>query len=177
MEGTIGVGVRSADWVPLLEGVRRSRRIKAVAIEIDSRGGSASASDYIHEALRLLAAEKPVIAFSGNLCASGGYLIAAAARRFIVQPAALVGSIGVISVRPLAYDLMQRIGIAVRVSKSDRLKDMGAFWRPPTEEEEAREQALVEEYYAMFLERVVAGRGMEPERLRVLVTGDVFTGR
>jgi len=45
MEGTIGVGVRSADWVPLLEGVRRSRRIKALALEIDSRGGSASASD------------------------------------------------------------------------------------------------------------------------------------
>src|SRR5205807_754346 len=164
-------------WVPLLEGVRRSRRIKAVAIEIDSRGGSASASDYIHEALRLLAAEKPVIAFSGNLCASGGYLIAAAARRFIVQPAALVGSIGVISVRPLAYDLMQRIGIAVRVSKSDRLEDMGAFWRPPTEEEEAREQALVEEYYAMFLDRVSAGRSMNPQRLRELATGEVFTGR
>ena len=177
MEGTIGVGVRSADWVPLLEGVRRSRRIKALALEIDSRGGSASASDYIHEALRQLAAEKPVVAFSGNLCASGGYLIAAAARRFIVQPAALVGSIGVISVRPLAYDLMQRIGLAVRVSKSDRLKDMGAFWRPPTEEEEAKEQALVQEYYSMFLERVVAGRGMDPDQLRALATGEVFTGR
>ena len=177
MEGTIGVGIRSADWVPLLDGVRRSRRVKAVALEIDSRGGSASASDYIHEALRRVAAEKPVVAFTGNLCASGGYLIAAAARRFIVQPAALVGSIGVISVRPLAYELMQRVGLAVNVSKSDRLKDMGAFWRPPTDEELAKEQALVEEYYSMFLERIVAGRGMDPEQLRGLATGEVFTGR
>src|SRR5712692_646492 len=121
LEGTIGVGIRSADWVPVLDGIRRSLRIKAVALEVDSRGGSASASDYIHEALRRVAAEKPVVAFTGNLCASGGYLIAAAARRFIVQPAALVGSIGVISVRPQAYELMQRIGVAVRVAKSDRL--------------------------------------------------------
>jgi protease-4 len=177
MEGTIGVGIRSADWVPLLEGVRRSRRIKAVALEIDSRGGSASASDYIHEALRRVAADKPVVAFTGNLCASGGYLIAAAAKRFIVQPAALVGSIGVISVRPLAYELMQRVGVGVNVAKSDRLKDMGAFWRPPTAEEQAKEQALVEEYYSMFLERVIGGRGMDPERLRGLATGEVFTGR
>ena len=177
LEGTIGVGIRSADWVPVLDGIRRSRRIKAVALEVDSRGGSASASDYIHEALRRVAAEKPVVAFTGNLCASGGYLIAAAARRFIVQPAALVGSIGVISVRPQAYELMQRIGVGVRVAKSDRLKDMGAFWRPPTDEEEAKEQALVEEYYTMFLERVVAGRGLDPERLRALATGEVFTGR
>lgn len=177
MEGTIGVGIRAGEWVPVLDSVRRSRRLKAVALEIDSRGGSAAASDYIHEALRRLAAEKPVVAFSGNLCASGGYLIAAAARRFLVQPAALVGSIGVISVRPLAYELMQRIGLAVNVAKSDRLKDMGAFWRPPTEEEEAKEQALVEEYYGMFLERVQAGRAMHPQRLRELATGEVFTGR
>ncbi len=177
MEGTIGVGIRSADWVPGLDGIRRSRRIKAVALEIDSRGGSATASDYIHEELRRVAARKPVVAFTGNLCASGGYLIAAAARRFIVQPAALLGSIGVISVRPLAFELMQRVGVAVDVAKSDRLKDMGAFWRPPTEEEQAKEQALVEEYYSMFLERVTAGRGMDPRRLRELATGEVFTGR
>jgi len=54
---------------------------------------------------------------------------------------------------------------------------MGAFWRPPTEEEEAKEQALVQEYYSMFLERVVAGRGMDPDQLRALATGEVFTGR
>jgi protease-4 len=177
MEGTIGVGIRTADWVPVLDGLRRSRRVKAVAIEVDSRGGSASASDYLHETVRKLAAEKPVIAFTGNLCASGGYLIAAAARTFIVQPAALVGSIGVISVRPLAYELMERLGVAIAVSKSDRLKDMGAFWRPPTDEEKAKDQALVDEYYAMFLERVAAARGLEMEKLRVLATGEVFTGR
>jgi protease-4 len=177
MEGTIGVGIRAADWVPVLDGLRRRRRVRAVVIDVDSRGGSASASDYLHEAVHRLAATKPVISFCGGLCASGGYLIACAARQLVVQPAALVGSIGVISVRPLAPELMQRVGVSVEVAKSHRLKDMGAFWREPTEEERAREQALVDEFYAMFLERVGATRGLTDQRLRELATGEVFTGR
>lgn len=177
MEGAIGVGIRHADWVPVLDGLRRRRRARAVVIEVDSPGGGAAASDLIHEAVRRLAEVKPVVAFSGNLCASGGYLIASAATRFVVAPATAVGSIGVISIRPLAYDLMARLGVAVDVAKSDELKDMGAFWRPPTDAERAREQALVDEYYEMFLERVEKGRKLERAALRPLATGEVFTGR
>lgn len=177
MDGTIGVGIRAADWVPVLDGLRRRRRIKAVVVEIDSRGGSASASDYLHEAVRRLNETKPVVAFCGGLCASGGYLIACAAREFLVQPAAIVGSIGVISVRPLAPELMQRVGVSMGVTKSHRLKDMGAFWREPTEEERQKEQALVDEFYAMFLERVDGTRHLPNGRLRELATGEVFTGR
>jgi len=177
MEGTIGVGIRAADWVPVMDGLRRRRRVRAVVIDLDSRGGSASASDYLHEAVHRLAATKPVVAFCGGLCASGGYLIACAANQLVVQPAALVGSIGVISVRPLAPELMQRVGVSMEVSKSHRLKDMGAFWRDPTDEERAKEQALVDEFYAMFLERVSAARRLADDRLRELATGEVFTGR
>jgi protease IV len=177
MEGTIGVGIRAADWVPVIDGLRSRRRVKAVVIDIDSRGGSASASDYIHEAVRRLAEAKPVVAFCGGLCASGGYLIACAARHVVVQPAAVVGSIGVISVRPLAPELMRRAGVSIDVTKSHQLKDMGAFWREPTEEEKAKEQSLVDEFYAMFLERVARGRKLDEARLRRLATGEVFTGR
>lgn len=177
MEGTIGVAIRAADWVPIIDGLRTRRRIKAAVIDIDSRGGSASASDYIHEAVRRLAEVKPVVAFCGGLCASGGYLIACAARQVIVQPAAVVGSIGVISVRPLAPELMRRVGVSMDVTKSHQLKDMGAFWREPTAEERAKEQALIDEFYDMFLERVAAGRNLPEERLRALATGEVFTGR
>ncbi len=177
LQGAIGVGIRHADWVPVFDGLRRRARVKAVVIDVDSPGGGAAASDLIHEAVRRLAQVKPVVAFSGNLCASGGYLIAAAATRFVVAPAATIGSIGVISVRPLAYDLMARLGVAVEVTKSDELKDMGAFWRPPTEKERQREQALVDEYYQLFMSRVEAGRKLAPEQLRPLATGEIFTGR
>ena len=177
LEGTIGVGVRPQDWVPVFQGLRRSRFVKAVVLEIDSRGGSASASDHLYLELRKLAADKPVVAFAGNICASGGYLIACAAHELVVQPAAVIGSIGVISVRPLAEDLLARAGLGVAVTKSGRLKDMGAFWRRPTDEEERKEQAMVEEYFSLFLERIEEGRSIDPKRLRKLATGEIFSGR
>jgi len=177
LEGVIGAAVRASDFVPVFDQLRSRRRIRAVVIEIDSRGGSASASDYIYESVATLNAVKPVVAFCGNICASGGYLIACGARKLLVQPGAVVGSIGVISVRPLAEDLMRRLGLDVAVTKSGRLKDMGAPWRRPTEEEEAKEKALVDEYFNLFLERVEQGRGMDRERVSRLATGEVFSGR
>jgi protease-4 len=177
LEGVIGGSVRTADFVPLFEQLRGRRRIKAVVLEIDSRGGSAAASDYIYDAVARLNAVKPVIAFCGNICASGGYLIACGARRLVVQPGAVVGSIGVISVRPLAEDLMRRLGLDVAVTKSGRLKDMGAPWRRPTDEEEAKEKALIDEYFDLFLDRIEHGRHLDRARIRELATGEVFSGR
>jgi protease IV len=177
LRGTIGVGIRPEQWVPLFDEFRKRRSVGAVVVEVDSPGGTVAASDYIYGALARLAAEKPVFAFSGNVCASGGYLIAAAARELVVQPAAVLGSIGVISIRPLAEEFLRRYGLAVGVTKSGELKDAGAFWRKPTPREREKEQALVDEYFALFLERIEAGRKIDPARLRELATGEVFTGR
>jgi protease-4 len=177
LEGVIGAAVRASEYVPLFDQLRSRRRFKAVVIEIDSRGGSASASDYIYESVATLNQVKPVIAFCGNICASGGYLIACGARHLLVQPGAVVGSIGVISVRPLAEDLMRRLGLDVAVTKSGRLKDMGAPWRRPTDEEEAKEKALVDEYFNLFVDRIEQGRRLKRERIRELASGEVFSGR
>jgi protease-4 len=177
LEGVIGAAVRASEYVPLFDQLRHRRRIQAVVVEIDSRGGSASASDYIYESVAALNAVKPVVAFCGNICASGGYLIACAGRKLLVQPGAVVGSIGVISVRPLAEDLMRRLGLDVAVTKSGRLKDMGAPWRRPTDEEEAKEKALIDEYFNLFVDRIEQGRGMQRERILQLATGEVFSGR
>jgi protease-4 len=177
LRGTIGVGIRAEQWVPLIDHLRKRKSVRAVVVEVDSPGGTVAASDYIYGALARLAADKPVFAFSGNVCASGGYLIAAAARQLVVQPAAVIGSIGVISIRPLAEEFLRRYGFAVGVTKSGELKDTGAFWRKPTEREREKEQALVDEYFALFLERIEAGRKIGPTRLRELATGEIFTGR
>src|SRR3979409_462227 len=158
LRGTIGVAIRAEQWVPLFDGLRKRKAVRAVVVEIDSPGGTVAASDYIYGALARLAADKPVFAFSGNVCASGGYLIAAAARQLVVQPAAVIGSNGVILIPPLAGGFLRRHGFAVGVTKSGELKDAGAFWRKPTEREREKEQALVDEYFALFLERIEAGR-------------------
>jgi protease-4 len=177
LRGAIGVGVRAEQWVPVLDGLRKRKAVRTLVIEIDSPGGTVTGSDSLYAAVRRLAEVKPVIAFSGNVCASGGYYIASAARKFVVQPAAVIGSIGVISYRPLAEDLMRRLGVAMNVTKSGEFKDMGGFWRQPTQREQEKEAAMVKEYFELFLERILAGRPIDEAKLRELATGEVFTGR
>lgn len=93
------------------------------------------------------------------------------------MPSALVGSIGVIYLRPVLEQLLQKLGISFSVFKGGRLKDMGGFWRSPTSEEEGKFTGLIDEIYANFLQAVATGRGMEVDSVMELATGEIFTGR
>ena len=76
--------------------------------------------------------------------ASEGYYLACAASKVVALPTALVGSIGVIYLRPLMEQLLSKVGVEFSVFKGGRLKDMGRFWRRPTPEEGERFQGLIE---------------------------------
>jgi protease-4 len=175
--GTIGTTLRSEQYVPILEALRRSRSIRAVVLDVDSAGGGVPASAYLHLAVSKLAAEKPVIAFVRGTCASGAYLVSSAARRIVAMPHALIGSIGVISLWPVVSELMERLGVQMEVSKSGRLKDMHAFWRPPTGEEREMAQALVDDFHQEFVATVAKARGLEPEAVSTLATGELYWAR
>jgi len=174
--GALGSSIRTTEYVRIFRSLEENRHVRAVVVDIDSPGGSAAASDYLHSALARLAAKKPVVAFIRGVGASGGYLLSCAATRIIAIPSALVGSIGVISVRPLLHEFLRRYGINVSVSKSGRLKDMWYPFREPTEEEKQKEQALLDEFYDHFIETVAKARSLSPEVVRDLATGEVFTG-
>ncbi len=177
ISGMIGGRLRPEPYVELLHGLRQAPWARAVVLSIDSPGGSAWASDYLRMAVARLAKEKPVVAFVRGLGASGAYLVASAAHRIIALPSALVGSIGVISLRPMARELLQRVGVQFVVTKSGPLKDMGAFYRDPTEEETRKEQELVDAYHSSFVEAVAMGRALPMEEALVLATGEVYTSQ
>jgi protease-4 len=177
LHGTISGGSRSADWIELVKRLRESPRIPAVVLDIDSGGGSATASDDLYLALARLAERKPLVAAIRGIGASGAYLAAMAAARVIANPNAIVGSIGVISVGPRVPRLLERTGIGVSVTKAGRHKDVGSPWRDETDEERAIEQRLVDAFYDAFVERVAAGRRLPQERVRELATGEVWLGR
>lgn len=174
---TIRGGRRGAEAITLLDGVRRNKSVKAVVLDIDSPGGSAVASEYLYMATRKLAAEKPVIAFVRGTGASGSYMLACGAARIVAIPTAIIGSIGVISIRPVVPDLLARVGVQIAVNKTGPYKDSGAFYRLPTDEELAREQALIAEYYDRFLDIIVEGRKLDREAVRSFATGEIFTAR
>jgi protease-4 len=174
--GTIGGGRRSADWVEIVKELGRRKSVPAVVLDIDSPGGSASASDYLYLALKRLAEKKPLVAHVRGTGASGSYLAAMAARRIIVAPSSVVGSIGVISAGPRLPKLLDRLGVRVEEHRAGRLKGMGSPWRDETDEEGSREQELVDAFYERFVDRVVAGRGLERARVLELATGEVWLG-
>ncbi len=174
--GSIGGGARGADFIELARHLRESRRVPAVVVDIDSGGGTATASDDLFLALERLAAKKPVVAAIRGIGASGAYWAAMAAHRLIANPNAAVGSIGVMSFAPRAPRLLERLGVEVSESRAGRLKGMGAPWRAETDEERAKEQEVVDAYYAAFVARVAKGRHMTEDRVRELATGEIWLG-
>ncbi len=174
--GPITGGHRVAELVRIVSDLERNLTARAVLVDVDCPGGSVAGSDHLHLALRRLAAQKPVVAFVRGIAASGGYLAICAARRIVALPTAVIGSIGVLSMRPIVSDLLARLGVRMTVHKRGQYKDMWSPFREPTKEEEAREQALLDEFYERFVHSVAEARGLADERVRAIATGEVFTG-
>jgi protease-4 len=174
LHGPILGGGRAAGLVELLRHLRESSRVPAVVVDIDSPGGSATASDDLFLAVRRLAGVKPVVAAIRGTGASGAYLVALGTRRIVANPIAVVGSIGVISVGPQASELLDRVGVSVAETRAGRLKGMGAPWRDATDEERAKEQSIVDALFEAFIDRVATERGLSSDRVRELATGEVW---
>lgn len=176
-----GSGAEAQRIIRQLKAARANKRIKAVVLYINSPGGSAAGSDAIYEeVLKLRQADIPVIAAMGDMAASGGYYVAAAADRIYANGATLTGSIGVISQLPNFSDpngWIGRSGYDVEVFKSGRYKDMGNPFRPIPPDERALFQQMVDDIYGQFLAAVSKGRNIPIATLRPLADGRIYTGR
>jgi serine protease SohB len=179
--GLLGPRALSIDSVaPLLARAFALRGAKAVALAINSPGGSPVQSALIAQRIRLLAAEKglPVIAFVEDVAASGGYWLACAADEIIVDPASIVGSIGVISAGFGFKDLIARLGIERRVHTSGERKSMLDPFRDENSEDVERLQRLQAEIHDGFKDLVRqrrAGKLQGDEAM--LFSGEFWTGK
>lgn len=151
--------------------------IAAVVIRIDSPGGGIAPSQEIHDAIKRLRSEKPVVASMANTAASGGYYVAVACDSIMANPGTLTGSIGVIFSWMTAEELMQKVGVRLEVVKSGPVKDIGSISREPTPEELQLLSGIVEDAYQQFVDAVAAGRSMSRAEVLALADGRVFTGR
>ena len=118
--------------------IKSDKTIKAVVIEIDSPGGTVTASDEIYYELLQLKQSHPLTVSMRSMAASGGYYVAAAADKLYAEPTTLVGSIGVIMTAFQVTDLMQKLGIkpeAIKSSNADDYKDAGSPFREMTDED------------------------------------------
>jgi protease-4 len=175
--GVIGAAVKVPTYARLFDSIAKSKKYRALLLDIDSPGGSATGSDLLYHSLKRVAETKPVVAYVRGMGASGGYYLCCAASQVVALPSALVGSVGVIYLRPILEQLLGRMGVEFSVFKGGRLKDMTGFWRSPTDEEQERFQGLVSEMYDTFVSVVAQGRSMDAARVEELATGEIYTAR
>lgn len=158
--------------------LREDSTVKAVVLRVNSPGGSALASDIIWREVVLTKKVKPVIVSMGDLAASGGYYISAAADRIFAQPNTITGSIGVFGMMFGAQDLMKdKVGITFDRVTTHNMADMGNLMRDMTEEEAGRIQKSVEKVYGTFVNIVKEGRNF-PDSVAVdsIAQGRVWSG-
>jgi len=174
--GARGLSIESV--APLLARAFAQRGAKAVALVINSPGGSPVQSALIAGRIRLLAAEKklPVLAFVEDVAASGGYWLACAADEIIADGASIVGSIGVVSAGFGFQDLIAKLGIERRVHTSGENKSMLDPFRTEKPEDVERLKRLQAEIHEGFKNWVRERRGT---RLKggdsLLFTGEFWT--
>jgi protease-4 len=170
---SIGLKSTSAALARLAE----RRDVCGVVLYIDSPGGSALVSDLLHREVQRLAERKPVVAWLGNVAASGGYYLAVAANRIVARPCTLTGSIGVISAHLVAEGLLTRAGVRNEVVKLTPHADLAALSRPLSARERELLLAESERCYERFLDVVSWGRNLPRERVAELAQGRVWSGR
>jgi signal peptide peptidase SppA len=165
---------------PLLKRAFDMRGAKAVALAINSPGGSPVQSALIAQRIRLHAQEKglPVIAFVEDVAASGGYWLACAADEIVVDPSSIVGSIGVISAGFGFQDLIARFGVERRVHTSGERKAMLDPFRPENPDDVERLKRLQAEIHDGFKDWVRQRRGrlLKAEEA-TLFNGEFWTGK
>lgn len=173
--GSISSWDRTEEFLKIFRRVELSSRHPAAVLDIDCPGGSISNFEYLYRGLARLRSAKPLVAHIRGVGASGGYLLASAASHVVGMETSLVGSIGVVSVRPVVSDLLARLGVRMDVTKCGELKDMWAFYREPTTQERLKQQAVLDACYEWFVSRISESRRLPIEQVRELATGEIFT--
>ncbi|NAZ38104.1 S49 family peptidase [Rubellimicrobium sp. CFH 75288] len=182
LQGAIGVGgargLSDAALAPLIEGAFRGRPA-AVALQINSPGGSAVQSSLIAARIRRLADDKrvPVLAFVEDVAASGGYWLASAADEIFCDEGSMLGSIGVIAAGFGFHDLIARLGVERRVHTAGRSKSILDPFRPEREEDVARLRRWLDQLHEVFIAQVRARRGARLADDPDLFSGEIWIGR
>ena len=185
LSGVIGAvtplrpGMSLAGVARLLERAFNTRNAKAVALVINSPGGSPVQSRQIYLRIRQLAAEKklPVLVFVEDVAASGGYMLACAGDEIFCDPSSILGSIGVVGGSFGFQELIAKIGVERRLYTAGEHKATLDPFLPENPDDVARLKTIQREIHAVFIDLVKQSRGA---RLKgaddYLFTGEYWAG-
>jgi protease IV len=181
ISGVIAAGqdASAEEIIPVLEKAFRNKQIKGIILRMNTPGGSPVQSGEIFDAIMRLRKEypaKPVYAVVEDVCASGGYYIAAAADKIYANQASLVGSIGVRMDSFGFVGAMQKLGVESRLLTSGTNKAMLDPFSPENPAQVQYMQNLLDQVHQQFINAVKEGRGKRLANDPNLFSGLIYTG-
>ncbi|HEX6265304.1 MAG TPA: signal peptide peptidase SppA [Burkholderiales bacterium] len=182
LNGTIAPGAdASAEKVTAaLQAAFKDKNTQGVVLRINSPGGSPVQSQTIYDEMRRLRKKYPGIplyAVVEDICASGGYFVAAGADRIYVGKASIVGSIGVLMNGFGFTGLMEKLGVERRLITAGENKAMLDPFSPLDEKDKQHVQALMKDVHEQFISVVREGRGKRLKETPEMFSGLIWTGQ
>lgn len=181
LTGQIGED-KDANADSIIEGLRdavEDKHTKGIILHANSPGGSPVQSAYVYDEIRRIKKEHPnlpIYTVVSDMCASGCYYIASASDKIFVNPASLVGSIGVLMDGFGFVDVMQKLGVERRLLTAGSHKAMLDPFTPRKENETIYMQSLLNQVHQQFITAVKVGRGTRLKETPDLFSGLVWSG-
>jgi protease IV len=156
---------------------QEDKNVRAILFRVDSPGGSATAAETIWAAVhRAHTAGKPIVVSMGDVAGSGGYYIAAPADKIVAEPATLTGSIGVVAGKPVVSGLMQKLGASSDALQTGANAGMFSIFQDFSPSEHDRLNAVIDDIYNGFKQRVAEGRKLDDAAVEAVAKGRVWSG-
>lgn len=172
-----GEQLGDATLVQQIRNLMTDDKCVSLVLYIDSPGGSAAASEAMVATLDEFAKKKPIVVYMGSVAASGGYYIATAADYIFAQPGTITGSIGVIMLKMVNNEMLNKLKFNSYYYQRGDNADMMASNSNFTDKQRAKVRESIEHIYDLFLERVADNRKMKPEAVDKIGGGRVWTGQ
>ena len=174
------IGEERAGDLTVVQAARQvagDKRAAAVVVYVNSRGGSATASEAMRQALEVIAGRKPLVVAMGPFAASGGYWVSTPARWIVARPSALTGSIGVFSGKFVTAGLWSKLMFNRETIAFGQHATIESDETPYSEQERAIVKGHIDHIYRQFVDVVAKSRNMSTEEVEPIASGRVWTGR
>lgn len=163
--------------VQTIRQIYADKRAAGVVLYVNSRGGSATASESIRLALEKLSAQKPLVVVMGPIAASGGYWVSTPGKMIFAQPNTITGSIGVLMGKFADVGILEKLFLhAESIHRGENIRIYEPL-APFSNSERVVIEGYIHRIYDMFLEHVSNSRGMEIDAVDAIGGGRVWTGR
>jgi protease-4 len=153
------------------------KRAAAVVLYVNSRGGSATASEAMRQALSVIAARKPLVVAMGPVAASGGYWVSTPASWIVARPGTLTGSIGVLTGKIVTGGMWSKLMFNRETVSFGEHAAIESDAKPYTDGERLIVRGQIDRIYKVFLDLVAKARKTTPEEVHPIAAGRVWTGR